>query len=113
MLMEPRQDTRGMLRRMGRNKLVVVKADLADTPSQVVFRWAEESGVERGDAIELLEKLRRSLPFEEDGRLQGKAILDALELQATLMRDCDWAAASRLRLSADNLRQQFTRLGLL
>lgn len=111
--MEPRQDTRGMLRRMSRNNLVVVKAERADTPSQAVFRWAEESGVERGDAIELLERLRRSLPFEEDGCLRGGAILDALELQATLMRDCDWAGANRLRLSADSLRKQFTQLGLL
>lgn len=110
---EPRQDTRGMLRRMTRNRLVIVKAKPAETPSQVVFRWAEESDVDRENAIELLERLRRSLPFEEDGCLQGGAILDAIELQATLMRECDWAAANRLRISADNLREQFTQLGLL
>lgn len=110
---EGRQETRGMVRRMMRNRLAIVKAKAAEAPSQVVFRWADESGVERKDALELLERLRRSLPFEEDGCIRGLAILDALELQAKLLRDCDWASANRLRLSADRLREQFTRMGLL
>lgn len=111
--MEAKQKTRGMLRRMMRNELVVVKAKPAEAPSQIVFQWAEESGVKREVALELLERLRRSLPFEEDGSLRGSYILDALERQATLLRDCDWADANRLRLSADRLREQFTRMGLL
>jgi len=110
---EPRQDTRGMLRRMMRNKMVIVRAEPAKTPSQVVSQWAEESGVKKDAALELLERLRGSLPFDEDGCLQGKAVLDAIELQATLMRDCDWASANKLRISAISLREQFTRLGML
>ncbi len=110
--MEPRQETMGMLRRMRRNKLAAVKSEPAESPSQVVLRWAQELGVERKAALELLEKLQPTLPFEEDGRLRGSAVLDALELQAALVRDC-WAAANRLRLAADKLRDQFTRMGLL
>lgn len=111
--MEARQETRGMVRRLMRNRLAIVKAKPVESPSRVVFRWADESGVKREDALELLERLRRSLPFEEDGCVRGEAILDALELQAKTLRDCDWAEANRLRLSADRLREQFTRMGLL
>ncbi len=87
-----------MLRRMIRNRLIIVKTDSAETPSQVVFRWAGESGVAREDALELLERLRKSLPFEEDGCLQGSAILDALDRQASLMRNSSWASGSEERL---------------
>ncbi len=111
--MEGKQATRGMVRRMMRNNLAIVKSKPAEAPSRVVLRWADESGVTREDALELLERLRRSLPFEEDGCIRGSAILDAIELQAALVRDCDWVAANRLRLSADKLRDQFTRMGLL
>jgi len=102
-----------MVRRMMRNNLAIVKAKPAESPSQVVFRWAEESDVERKAAIELLERMRRAILFEEDGCLRGGAILDALETQASLLRDVDWAAANKLRISAEKLRGQFTRLGLL
>lgn len=110
---EGRQETRGMVRRMMRNSLAIVRAKPAETPSQVVFQWASESGLERAVALELLERLRQSLLFEEDGCIQGTAILDALERQATLMREHDWVTANKLRLTADRLRDQFTQAGLL
>lgn len=112
-MMEGTQETRGMVRRMMCNSLVIVKAKPADTPSQVVFSWAEAAGVRKEDARELLDKLRQSLPFEEDGCLRGAAVLDALGLQAKLMRDCDWVGAKRLRDCIDRLREQFRLSGLL
>lgn len=112
--MEGTQETRGLLRRMMRNNnLAIVKTVPAETPSQAVFQWAEESGVARRNALELLERLRQTLPFEEDGCLKGLAILDALDRQVDLMRDGDWSSANRLRFFCEGLRDQFTRLGLL
>lgn len=111
--MEDTQETRGILRRMMRNRLAIVKTVPAETPSQVVFQWAEESGATREDAIELLERLRRTLPFEEDGCLNGSAILDAIDQQADLMRDGDWPSSNRLRFFNEKLRDQLAQLGLL
>lgn len=112
-MMEGTQETRGMLRRMMRNKLVIVDAKPAETPSEVVFGWAEEFGVTRVGAIELLERLRQAIPFDEDGRLNGSAIVDAIDRQANLVHRSNWSFSNKLRFAAERLREQFTHMGLL
>ena len=102
------------LDRMQRNSAPVAKASLAETPSDVIFRWAEEAGIPAGRAElgDLAAALRGSrLLFDEDGRLAGAAIADALGEQAALCRG--WPAANKLRLLAARVRDVLGELGLL
>lgn len=102
------------LDRMQRNSATAAQASRAETPGDMIFRWAEEGGVpaEREKLRDLATMLRGSrLLFDEDGKLAGAAIADALDEQADLCHD--WPAANKLRLLAARVRDMLGGLGLL
>ncbi len=109
-----RQPVRGMIRRMCRNRLKLVPAEPARTPFETIRAWAAElpSEPEISDLDDLAGRLRGArLLQEEDGRLAGQRIVDALGEQAGLIQS--WPQRARLRTLTGQLHGLLSELGLL
>ncbi len=109
-----RQPVRGMIRRMGRNKLVMAATLPAQTPYEVMLEWAAELTTKPSpaDLADLSERLRDTVAFEEeDGAIAGHRVVASIDRQAD--RTCDWTLKSRLRLVAANVETVLREMGLL
>ena len=109
-----RQPVRGMIRRMCRNRLKLVRAEPARTPFETIRAWAAElpSEPKISDLDDLAGRLRGArLLLEEDGRLAGQRIVDALTEQGGMIQS--WPQRARLRTLTEQLRAMLCELGLL
>jgi hypothetical protein len=108
-----RQPVRGMIRRMGRNRLRLVETLPAQTPFEVMAAWAAELTAKPApaDLADLADRLRDALAFEEDGALAGRRVVEAIDRQAD--RTCDWGAKSRLRFVGAHVETVLREMGLL
>jgi hypothetical protein len=108
--------TGGMIRRMMRNRLVVVPTEPVDeTPLTVLSRWTSEMGLDIGrDALlDLARGLRECVYFEEDGHLFGEALVRSIRHQAKLIAQERWADKNTLRFLADRVEDTLRTMGLL
>lgn len=108
-----RQPVRGMIRRVKRNRLRLVKTLPAQTPSGVMAAWAAELTAKPTPAelADLAERLRDVSAFEEDGALAGGRLVEAIDRQAD--RICDWPLRNKLRFLGGNVESAFREMGLL
>lgn len=115
---EPRRGdpTGGLIRRMMRNRLVLVPAAPTDeTPLKVLSRWVRERDLDIGrkDLLDLARSLRACVHFEEDGHLLGDGIVRSLRHQAKLIAQERWTDKNTLRFLADRVEETLRRMGLL
>ncbi len=109
-------DTGGLIRRMMRNKLVLVPAVPVDeTPLLVLSRWAWEMDLDisRQDLLDLARSLRACIHFDEDGHLLGDGIVRSLRHQAKLIAPERWTEKNTLRFLADRVEETLRKMGLL
>ena len=109
-----RQPIRGMIRRMKRNKLRLVETARTQTPFEAMLEWAAELTTKPipADLADLAERLRGSrLLFDEDGGVNGQAVIDALAKQAGLIRA--WPQRARLNTLVGQLHGLLCELGML
>jgi len=116
--------TRAMLRRMMRNRLVLISAIPSDrTPAQVISDFCAECEIDMDieTAAELSGRLHKDgvCFFSDDGALDGAvisriltAVCDALDKQADLIVANRWLEKNRLRAFQRELENTLIEFGL-